>query len=268
MTSSATQRPVWMPEPADPYPSHGDPPLTDTDVQRLEREAVSQILIAFFEPRPDVYASADLFVYYEEGRPEKKLAPDVFVCFGVSKRLRTVYKTWEEDHGIDWALEIVSSGTWRRDLIEKAQIYGSILHTREYYVFDPEGRYLPQPLMGFELRSGVLAEQEPSVSGRFHSPLLGLELGLVQTAASPLQRWELHVYRPDGERILRSQEAVREAQKQARRAEDQARLEARARAEAEERARQDAAQRAALEEMLRQTREELARLRQGSAPRD
>ena len=32
-----------------------------------------------FSHRPDVYVSGDLFIYYEEGNPRARAAPDVFV---------------------------------------------------------------------------------------------------------------------------------------------------------------------------------------------
>jgi Uma2 family endonuclease len=229
--------------------------LTDTDVQRLEREAVSQILIDLLAPRPDVYAAADLFVYYEEGHPEKKVAPDVFICFGVPAGYRDVYLTWQEGHGVDWALEIVSKGTWRRDLLHKPALYGRVLGTSEYYVFDPQGLYLPEPLMAFDLHEGAPVGREPSEAGRFASPLLGLELGLERAPAQERgvrQMWELHLYRPDGQRLLRPREALRAAEQAARTAEERALDEARRRAE--------------LEEELRRAHEEIERLRRASRP--
>jgi Uma2 family endonuclease len=258
-STTSEQRTAWRPEPRPSveYPSHGDPPLTDTDVQRLEREAVSQLLIDLLRPRPDVYAAADLFVYYEEGRPEKKLAPDVFVCFGVPAGNRDVYLTWQEGHGVDFALEIVSKGTWRRDLLEKPVLYGQRLGTSEYYVFDPQGLYLPEPLMAFDLREGTSIGREPSAAGRFASPLLGLDLGLERAPAQERgvrQAWELHFYRPDGGRLLRPREALHAAEQAAR--------------AAEERANQEGRRREELEEELRQAREEIARLRKASAGQD
>jgi Uma2 family endonuclease len=236
------------------YASHGDPPLTDTDVQRLEREAVSRLLRRHFRDQPQVYVSADLFVYYEEGAPGKRVAPDVFVCFGVPARLRTTYMLWEEGHGIDWALEIVSKGTWKKDLQAKREIYEARLGTQEYFVYDPEGKYLDDPLVGFHRVRGRLVRMRAGAGRRLHSRLLGLDLGLVPVQGSPIARWELHLYGPDGQRLLREEEARDHAEREVARAEQE-----RARAE-QERARAER-ERAQAEERARRLERELERLR-------
>jgi Uma2 family endonuclease/exonuclease VII small subunit len=195
------------------YPSHGDPPLTDTELQRTEREALYPVLEEWFRDRPDVYVSADLFVYYEEDNRNRKVAPDVFVCFGVPREMRRVYKTWEERHGLDWVLEIVAKGTWRTDLGRKRKLYAERMGVQEYFLYDPEGLYLKQPLLGFRRKDGALRPLRPAAPGRLHSELLGLDLQVIEWKTK-LGRWRLDFYRPDGTRLLRPAEAL-EQQRQA-----------------------------------------------------
>ena len=104
------------------YPAYGEPPLTDTELQRLEREALYWVLARHFKGPSAPYIAADMFVYYEEGNRDKKVSPDLFACFGVRRWMRRVYKTWEDAHGLDWVLEIVSKGTWQHDLGEKVSV--------------------------------------------------------------------------------------------------------------------------------------------------
>jgi Uma2 family endonuclease len=208
------------------YPSHGDPPLTDTELQRIEREALYAVLADHFGGRNDLYVGADMFVYYEEGNRNKKVSPDLFVCFGVPRRMRRVYKTWEDAHGLDWVLEVVSSGTWRNDLGHKRKLYAARMGVKEYFVYDPEGDYLKRPLMGFRRQGTALEPFSPEPSGRFRSELLGLELGLTAVRRD-LGRWELGFHAPDGTRLLRPAEALAQERRALER-ERQARAEAEA----------------------------------------
>jgi Uma2 family endonuclease len=249
------------------YPSHGDPPVTDTELQRLEREGLFAVLAEHYAERKDVYVGADMFVYYEEGQRNRKVSPDLFVCFGVRRSMRRVYKTWEEQHGLDVVLEVVSKGTWRGDLGRKRKLYAALLGVREYYVYDPEGAYLAQPVMAFRRQGEELVQRPPVKAGLWSSELLELELR-VEPCEVELQRWRLDLYRPDGTRLLRPAEARREAEQTAREAEQTAREAEQAAREAEQTAREaeQAAARGAearreAEEELRRVRAELERLR-------
>lgn len=55
-------------------------------------------------------------MYYEEGKPQISVTPDVFVVFGVEKHNRGTYKIWEEDHkSPNFLLEITSKITRSKD---------------------------------------------------------------------------------------------------------------------------------------------------------
>ena len=57
-----------------------------------------------------MYISGDLFVYCEEGDPRARVAPDVFVVFGVPNHKRPICKLWEEGEAPAFALEAASRG--------------------------------------------------------------------------------------------------------------------------------------------------------------
>ncbi len=128
----------------------------------------------FFRNQPDVYVSGNLLVYYVEGDPKKRVAPDVFVVRGVEKRQRRIYKLWEEGVAPQVVIELTSRQTWREDLQEKWRLYEQF-GVEEYFIFDPEYDYLDEPLVGYRLKDGkykALAARD----GRLRSKVLGLEL--------------------------------------------------------------------------------------------
>jgi len=137
----------------------------------LLREALED----FFAPRPDVYIASDLFLYYREGDPGACKAPDVMVVTGVAKRWRRTFKTWVENAVPCVVVEITSEKTWQEDLGEKRDLYER-LGVREYFVFDPEARYLEPPLQGFRRKGKRYVALAPAADGSLPSRELGLRL--------------------------------------------------------------------------------------------
>ena len=141
-------------------------------------DAIS-VLDRYFASREDVYVSGDLLIYYEEGNPKARVAPDVFVVFGVPSRKRPTYKLWEEGRVPAFVLEVASPGTWREDEGPKAELYER-LGVREYWQYDPTGECLGLHLKGRHLVRGVYEPQRvvASLDGTvlLRSATLGLEL--------------------------------------------------------------------------------------------
>jgi Uma2 family endonuclease len=148
--------------------------MAETDVHIQLMIDLRLTLTNFFRDEPDVYVSGNLLIYYVEGDPRKRVAPDVFVVRGVSKGLRRIYKLWEEGRPPDAVIELSSRQTWREDLQVKWRLYEQ-LGVKEYFIFDPEYDYLDEPLIGYRLEEGqyVLLEVK---DGRVRSEVLGLEL--------------------------------------------------------------------------------------------
>lgn len=156
------------------YPESDGKPMAETDVHRNLMAELIEELQLFFQADPQVYVSGNLLLYYEEGNPKKRIAPDVFVVRGVPKHERRIYQLWKEGRAPDAVFEISSRGTWGEDLVKKFQLCAR-LGVREYFIFDPEYDYLHQPLLAFRLEDG-LYEELTVQDGCVMSEALGLEL--------------------------------------------------------------------------------------------
>ena len=169
-----------VPPAAIDYPSSDGKPLAENDVQaRAIFYAFGALRLRYRDRRRDVYVSADLLVYYEEGNPRVAVAPDVFVVFGVEDHTRMNYKVWEEGKGPDFVLEVASPNTWREDVERKPGIYAG-LGVREYFLFDPMGEHFTPRLQGYRLVEGryerLSAVESIDRTLTMRSEVLGLEL--------------------------------------------------------------------------------------------
>ena len=169
-----------LPAAAVDYPSSDGKPLAENDLQaRAILYAFGALRVRYSDRRRDVYVSADLLIYYEEGNPRVSVAPDVFVVFGVEDYPRMNYKVWEEGKGPDFVLEVASPNTWREDVERKPGVYAG-LGVREYFLFDPTAEHLSPRLQGYRLVDGAY-ERLPAVESidrtlTLTSEVLGLEL--------------------------------------------------------------------------------------------
>ena len=160
------------------YPSGDGQPMAENDWQlHAIIDSVSALQL-HYRDRPDVYVSGDLFIYYEEGDPRARVAPDVFVAFGVPKRKRLIYKLWEEGAVPAFVMEVASVSTWREDDQRKVKLYER-LGVPEYWQYDPTGEYLGVHLKAHRLVEGAYAPQPvvESIDGTLllRSESLGLD---------------------------------------------------------------------------------------------
>ena len=189
------------------YPETDGMPLPDGFYQADHLYDLIAMLKMFFALRDDVVVSGDIFIYYMEGSPQVRIAPDCFVVFGVSLESferNNTYLMWEVGKAPDFVLEIGSPSTAGNDLGEKRELYAS-LGIGEYWMFDPSGgEHYGFALRGERLVNGEYRELEMfrdadgGVWGR--SPALNLEL-----------HWDegrLRLYDPVGERRLPTPEEV------------------------------------------------------------
>ncbi len=163
------------------YPDGDGLPMAESDATRDYLIYSVEALDSYFQDRPDIYVSGNLFVYYEQGNPKAVVAPDVLVVLGVEKKKRLSYKVWEEQDKIpDFILEITSKSTASEDRGTKKGLY-AYLGVKEYFQYDPTADYLKPPLQGFRLVEGNYLP----IPGRgtndclsIVSEVLGLELWL------------------------------------------------------------------------------------------
>jgi Putative restriction endonuclease len=83
---------------------------------------------------------ADQFIYWVQHRPQKVVAPDVYVLPGVPREARVpCVKVWEAGLVPSFALEIVSPSSVEKDYREAPERYAE-LGVAELVVFDPDHR--------------------------------------------------------------------------------------------------------------------------------
>ncbi|MBM3234692.1 Uma2 family endonuclease [Candidatus Poribacteria bacterium] len=236
------------------YPESDGKPMAETDIHRDLMVDMIDILKNHFTDIPDVYVSGNLLLYYEPGNPRKHVAPDVFAVFGVEKKRRRTYLLWEEGKGPDVVLELVSRKTYRKDLGEKKELYASVFSVKEYYLYDPDGRYLQPTLQGYRLAHGVYFPIQRTLEDRLPSFVLGLELGETDIG--------LGLYNPQTNQWLLK--PVEEEASARRQAEEKAQREFQARQQEAEARRQAEARAQQAEAELARLRTELERLRNPS----
>jgi len=211
------------------YPERDGKPLAET---QAHLDQIIYLLVAlqqFFASARDVFIAADLLLYYEEGDPRQRVAPDVFVARGVpdAKRQRRTYLLWEEGAAPEVAFEITSAGSRREDTVSKRTLYER-LGVREYFLFDPLGEYLRPSLQGHRLVGGAFEAMAPAGDGSLHSEALGLELRVrdgVLRLHDPLSgQWLLS---PDEQVVARQEAEARAAAAEAELARLRAQMEGR-----------------------------------------
>jgi Uma2 family endonuclease len=90
------------------------------------------------------------FLYYAQGFPKLRTAPDVMVIFNVEPGGRDNYKIWEEGEVPSVIFEITSAGTRNQDEGFKKTLYEQ-MGVQEYWQFDPKGEWIPEKLRGYRL---------------------------------------------------------------------------------------------------------------------
>jgi Uma2 family endonuclease len=134
------------------------------------------------------------YLYYAQGLPKLRCAPDVMVIFGVAQGGRDNYKIWEEGQIPRVVFEMTSPGTKKEDDGFKKQLYEQI-GIEEYWQFDPKGEWISEKLRGFRLIRDEYVPIEFSPAQRMQSQALGLWLEVDGTLIS--------FYRSDtGEKLL------------------------------------------------------------------
>ncbi|MCD9186843.1 MAG: Uma2 family endonuclease [Pyrinomonadaceae bacterium] len=165
----------YPPEKADVYyPETDGTEMGQNSIHFWFINTLAQMLELFFAWRKDVFVTGDIMLYYEEGEPKRFVAPDLMICFGVKNTPRRVYELWKEKVAPSIIFEIASESTWQKDISVKYALYER-LGVSEYYVYDPERSYLPNPLMAYHLKNGEYEAVETK-NNRVYSPLLNLEL--------------------------------------------------------------------------------------------
>ncbi len=94
------------------------------------------------------------FLYYAQGFPKLRVAPDVMVILGVAPGGRDNYKIWDEGRVPAVIFEMTSKSTQTQDQDSKKTLYEQ-LGVQEYWLFDPRGEWIPGQLRGYCLQDEV-----------------------------------------------------------------------------------------------------------------
>ncbi len=160
------------------FPDSDGEPMAENEVNREQMTDLIFGLWQLLAAHGQVHVSGNLLVYYNAANGRDHISPDVFVAFGVERRTRSKWLTWEEGKFPDVVFEITSPSTQDRDLHEKRQLYAR-LGAHEYYIYDPEQTLVP-PFQGFRRVGSGFAPVPPLPSGGIYSPALDTELRVVE----------------------------------------------------------------------------------------
>ena len=248
LPNPADQPPV-NPAPAEPivYPSEDNEPVAETYDHLYAMLTTLEVLKQHLAGQ-SATVLANQFLYYSQGFPALRVAPDVMVIFNVEAGGRDNYKIWDEGEVPSVIFEMTSKGTQDKDKVFKKMLYAQ-LGVTEYWLFDPKGEWVATKLEGYRLRG----EEYEQIEDQRSEPL-GLRLEIEGTL--------IGFYREDtGEKLLVPSE-LRLALQQ----ETQARIDAQTQAEQEKQRAEQEKQRAEKEKQRADSAEQaLASERQKAA---
>ncbi|MEB3218177.1 MAG: Uma2 family endonuclease [Nostocales cyanobacterium 94392] len=132
------------------YPSSDGEPVAETYTHLYALLTTLEVLRQYLQGQ-QATVLANQFLYYAQGFPKLRIAPDVMVIFDVEPGGRDNYKIWEEGKVPSVVFEITSKGTQNQDTEYKKTLYEQ-LEVQEYWLFDPKGEWIQEKLRGYRLR--------------------------------------------------------------------------------------------------------------------
>ena len=135
------------------YPSADGEPVAETFDHLYALLTTLEVLKQYLANR-QATVLGDQFLYYSQGFPKLRVAPDVMVIFDVAPGGRDNYKLWEEGQVPSVIFEMTSGGTQDKDQVFKKTLYEQ-LGVKEYWLFDPKGEWIQEKLRGYRLRGEI-----------------------------------------------------------------------------------------------------------------
>ncbi|MBE9050313.1 Uma2 family endonuclease [Nostocales cyanobacterium LEGE 11386] len=189
------------------YPSSDGEPVAETYLHLYAILTTLEVLQQYLAGR-QATVLANQFLYYAQGFPKLRVAPDVMVIFDVPPGGRDNYKVWEEGQVPQVVFEITSKATQKQDQEQKKLLYEQ-LGIFEYWLFDPKGEWVKEKLQGYRLQDEIY---QPLTDG------LCQPLGLRVAVEKELLRF----YRLDtGDKLLIPTELAELAEQERQRAEQE-----------------------------------------------
>jgi Uma2 family endonuclease len=117
------------------YPESDGEPMAEMEVHILALIDLLSTLRFHYRSQPDFYVIGNMFLYYQEGNPNARKAPDLMVVKGIDTSfLRRTFKTWEEKAVPSVIVELTSKDTWQEDLGPKKTVYAQLGVCRVHHV--------------------------------------------------------------------------------------------------------------------------------------
>ncbi len=207
------------------YPEEGDGPMARHPLQFDAMAYAWASLDHHLENRSDVHIRLDMFVYYQEGLPEFRVTPNVFVAIGDFPAPEECYKVWEARVAPQFVLDVLWGPDAVPEVEEKREVYRQ-LGVEEYWRFDPFGGLLPEAADGARvlgerlMPGGWYAPIPPGSSGWPLSEVVGLEF---REEGGLLRVWDSATNRPylsyaESEKARKAFECQTEEERRRRRA--------------------------------------------------
>ena len=213
-------------------------PPEDALVQERSVDRIKRLLWEHYENLAGVFISGMFYICYDRTDGNRRVQPDTFISFDVDaeaiRQNLPNYWVWVVGKVPDFVVEVASPSTAENDLGYKRDLYAE-LGIAEYWRFDPTGGELyGQPIAGEHLIDGEYQPYELHAeegTAWAHSELLGLDFywdGDEFDVLDPETGRTIDKFEVEREARLAA-EAQADAEREARLAEQTARLEAEAR---------------------------------------
>ena len=142
--------------------------MGETTLHFDARASATEVLRRYFKDQgKEVFVASDLHTLYSG---ERAFYPDLLVVFDAPDHHRRSWNVLREGKGLDFALEILSRETKRKDLVEKLNLYARV-GIPEYIIFDPDALRL----RGYRLVKNIYQEMVEK-DGYCFSNVLGLQV--------------------------------------------------------------------------------------------
>jgi Uma2 family endonuclease len=140
------------------YPSSDSKPVAETFIHFYAIVTTLEVLKQYLEGQ-QVTVLANQFLYYAQGYPKLRVAPDVMVIYDVAPGGRDNYKMWEEGQTPSVVFEMTSASTQEQDKVTKKSFYEQ-MGVEEYWLFDPKGEWVTGQLQGYRLAPVTVEGEE------------------------------------------------------------------------------------------------------------
>ena len=161
------------------YPSSDNEPVAESFIHLYAILTTLEVLKQYLEGQ-QASVLANQFLYYAQGFPKMRVAPDVMVIYNVAPGGRDNYKMWEEGQAPSVVFEMTSASTQEQDKVTKKSLYEQ-MGVKEYWLFDPKGEWVKDQLQGYRLAPVTVEGEEtelyvPITDGRCESLKLRVQV--------------------------------------------------------------------------------------------